>query len=172
MTMTFLIVSAYLHKYYEIGVKPKKMNVFCTAYIIKMAASAATLCFLIFLTFSRVYLGASSLNQTLFGVSLGALLAFIGHFCVKIYFLDMPEYYYTNIGGSAFRVKCCSYLTVFVLCLILPTGLAYGIFALKFYLMDQDKKLHNDVIWRDVMLKSGCEPEWLALTHSLQHWHM
>ena len=136
MTMTFLIVSAYLHKYYEIGVKPKKMNVFCTAYIVKMAASAATLCFLIFLTFSRVYLGASSLNQTLFGVSLGALLAFIGHFCIKAYFLDMPEYYYTNIGGSAFRVKCCSYLSAFLLCLILPTGLAYGVFALKFYVMN------------------------------------
>ena len=22
------------------------------------------------------------------------------------------------------------------------------------------------------MLKSGCEPEWLSLPHSLQHWHM
>ena len=62
MTMTFLTVTLYLHKYYEIGVKPKKMSVFCTAYIIKMAASAVTLCLLIFLTFSRVYLGASSLN--------------------------------------------------------------------------------------------------------------
>ena len=167
MTMTFFIVTAYLHKYYEIGVKPKKMNVFCTAYIIKMAASAATLCFLIFLTFSRVYLGASSLNQTLFGVSLGAALSLIGHWCVKPSFLDMPEYYYTNVGGSSFRVKCCSYLAVLFFCLILPTGIAFGIFSLKYYTMDQDNELYNDVMWRKVMLMSGCEPEWLRMNNSL-----
>ena len=69
---------------------------------------------------------------------LGATLAFIGHFYIKSKFLDMSEYYYTNVGGSAFRVKCCSYLTVLLFSLIIPILIAFGIFSLKYYLMDQD----------------------------------
>ena len=100
-------------------------------------------------------------------MTLGATLAFIGHFCIKSKFLDMPEYYYTNVGGSAFRVKCCSYLSVLFFCLIIPTLIAFGIFSLKYYVMDQDTNLHNDVMWRKVMLMSGCEPSWLELPNSL-----
>ena len=109
------------------------MSVFCTEYILKMAASAALLCFFIFLGFSRIYLGASTLNQVIFGVSIGVVFAFIGHFKIKHMFLKMPEYYYSNIGGSSFKVGCLSYLAALFFCFLIPTGLAYAFLFLKFY---------------------------------------
>jgi hypothetical protein len=59
---TFTIITIYLHFYNDIGVKPKKMSVFCTAYIIKMALTAIGAIYLILLAISRVYLGAHSWN--------------------------------------------------------------------------------------------------------------
>ena len=138
-TSSFFWVTIYLHAYYEVGVEQRRMSVFCTEYIIKMAASAALLCFFIFLGFSRVYLGASSLNQAVFGFTIGVVLAFIGHFKVKSMFLNMPEYYYSNIGGSAFKVGCKSYLGILFFCLLIPFGLAYGIFFLKYHVSEADQ---------------------------------
>lgn len=59
---SFFYLTLYLHFYYEVGEKRKKMAVFCTAYIVKMALTAGLMIFLIFLCFSRVYLGAHSYN--------------------------------------------------------------------------------------------------------------
>jgi len=86
----FLILTLYLHKYYEVDVAQERMSVFCTAYIIKMAATAAGMVFLIFMGFSRVYLGAHTYNQVLFGAMIGAYLAFVGHFAFKRAFLNLP----------------------------------------------------------------------------------
>jgi membrane-associated phospholipid phosphatase len=58
----FLWNSLYLHFYADVGVKPRRMSVFCTAYIIKMAATAIVLTYLMFVAFSRVYLGAHGYN--------------------------------------------------------------------------------------------------------------
>ena len=59
------------------------MSVFCTAYIIKMAVTAATLIMLFILMASGVFLGGSAWNQVLFGATLGTTLAWIGHRIVK-----------------------------------------------------------------------------------------
>mmetsp|Transcript_8964 Transcript_8964/g.6308 ORF Transcript_8964/g.6308 Transcript_8964/m.6308 type:complete len:128 (+) Transcript_8964:215-598(+) len=59
---TFIYTSLYLHCYYEVGVKRQKMNVFCTAYIIKMGLTAVMCIYFMFLALSRVYLGAHSYN--------------------------------------------------------------------------------------------------------------
>jgi membrane-associated phospholipid phosphatase len=48
-----------------------------------MAITAALLIFLIFLGISRVYLGAHSYNEVVFGTSLGLVVAFILHFFMK-----------------------------------------------------------------------------------------
>ena len=114
------------------------MSVFCTEYIIKMAASAALLCFIIFLGFSRIYLGASTLNQAIFGVTIGVVFAFIGHFKFKHLFLNMPEYYYSNVGGSSFKVGCKSYLAALFFCILIPFGLAFGVFFLKGHMGKSD----------------------------------
>ena len=53
----FFWSSVYLHAYNEVGVRQPRMSVFCTAYIIKMAATCIGVSFLIFMGFSRVYLG-------------------------------------------------------------------------------------------------------------------
>ena len=148
------------------------MSVFCTEYIIKMAASAALLCFFIFLAFSRIYLGASTLNQAIFGTTIGVVFAFIGHFKFKLMFLNMPEYYYSNIGGSSFKVGCKSYLAALFFCLLIPFGLAFGVFFLKYNVGQLDEKHHQDAFWRKNMLLSSCTPEQLDLRNILQHHHM
>lgn len=136
LTNAFFWTSVYLHQYYEVGVEQRRMSVFCTEYIIKMAASAALLCFFIFLSFSRVYLGASALNQVLFGLSLGVVLAFIGHYKIKPWFLYMPESHYSNVGGSFYRVTCKPYLAVLFFFLLIPIAWAFGIFYLTTTLND------------------------------------
>ena len=72
------------------------MSVFCTAYIIKMAATCIGVTFLIFMGFSRVYLGANSYNQVTFGTIIGAVFALIGHYRIKPVFLALPEMLYTD----------------------------------------------------------------------------
>mmetsp|Transcript_36679 Transcript_36679/g.49745 ORF Transcript_36679/g.49745 Transcript_36679/m.49745 type:complete len:100 (-) Transcript_36679:41-340(-) len=88
---TFILVSLYLHKYYEVGVPRQRMSVFCTAYIIKMGVTAAMCIFFIFLGLSRVYLGAHSYNQVVFGGTLGIVLAAVGHYSIKPHFLGMQD---------------------------------------------------------------------------------
>lgn len=58
----FFWLTLYLHLYNEVGVKVPRMSVFCTAYIIKMAATCVGVTFLIFLGFSRPYQGLNSFN--------------------------------------------------------------------------------------------------------------
>ena len=55
-------MSVYLQQFYEVGLKQKKMSIFCTEYIIKVAATSVLAIFILFLGFSRVYLGAHSYN--------------------------------------------------------------------------------------------------------------
>ena len=58
MNNVFFWVTLYLHAYHEVGVKQPRMSVFCTAYIVKMAATCMGITLMIFLGFGRVYLGA------------------------------------------------------------------------------------------------------------------
>ena len=92
----FFWTSIYLHAYHEVGVRQPRMSVFCTAYIIKMAATCIGVTFLIFMGFSRVYLGANSYNQVTFGTIIGAVFALIGHYRIKPVFLALPEMLYTD----------------------------------------------------------------------------
>jgi membrane-associated phospholipid phosphatase len=76
----FLWYTVFLHFYDEIGIKRRRMSVFCTAYIIKIAVTAIVITYIIFMAFSRVYLGAHSYNQVLFGITLGVVFASVGHY--------------------------------------------------------------------------------------------
>jgi len=169
---SFILITLYLHQYYEVGVQEQKMNVFCTAYIIKMAVTAALLCFFVFLSFSQIYLGASFLNQALFGLSLGVVLAFIGHYKVKPAFLDMPESAYSNVGGSSFQATYTSYCITIVLAFLAPLGMIFTLYYLKVTFDDQDVKLHTDPSWRKVLLLSECDEREMSMEASLQHLHV
>ena len=120
----FFWLSLYLHQYYEVGVIKPRMSVFCTAYIIKMAVTCIGVTFLIFMGFSRIYLGAHTFNQVLFGTILGITLAYIGHYRVKPRFLEMPEKLYEDSTGSKYAVSCMSYIKVIALALLLPMAVA------------------------------------------------
>ena len=90
----FAWFTIYLHAYNEVGVRQPRMSVFCTAYIVKMAATCLGCVFLIFLGFSRAYLGLCFFNQVLFGGILGLVLAFVCHNKIKPLFLGLPEMLY------------------------------------------------------------------------------
>jgi len=90
MISSFIWITLYLHKYYEVGNRVVIKSIFCTAYIVKMALTAGICIFLMFLAISRVYLGEHSYNEVLFGGSLGATLAFILHFFAKNFIKKLP----------------------------------------------------------------------------------
>lgn len=58
----FLWYTVYLHFFKDVGIKRKRISIFCTAYIIKMAVTAFLITYIIFMGFSRVYLGAHGYN--------------------------------------------------------------------------------------------------------------
>ena len=138
----FFWLTLYLHAYNEVGVKQPRMAVFCTAYIIKMAATCLGVTFLIFMGFSRVYLGALSYNQVIFGATFGAALALIGHFRVKPVFLALPELLYSDEGGSKYRVTVMTYIKTLLLGFVLPMSLAGFIL-----LMNSDRAFHHSNQW-------------------------
>lgn len=102
LSNTFLWTTLYLHAYFDIGTKTKKMSVFCTAYIIKMALTSAGFVYLVLMMCSRVYLGAHSWNQVLFGASLGVTIAIIGHRSVKPWFYGLWD---RSLGENRFHLN-------------------------------------------------------------------
>ena len=134
----FFWITAYLHAYNEVGVQQPRMSVFCTAYIIKMAVTCIGISLLIFMGFSRAYLGIGSYNEVLFGTLLGASLAIIGHFKIKPLFLAMPEKLYSDDTGSQYDVTCFSYFKAIFYGLVLP-----WVFALSVLLMVTDRAFHH-----------------------------
>ena len=108
LNTTYFWLTLYLHCYHEVGVKAARMSVFCTAYIIKMAATCIGISLIIFMAFSRVYLGVHSINEVIFGTILGATFSLIGHYKIKPLFLAMPELLYFDSEGSKYRVTLCT----------------------------------------------------------------
>ncbi len=47
LSNSFLIMTLYLHAYHDIGEVRKRMSVFCTAYIIKMALTTVVTIYMI-----------------------------------------------------------------------------------------------------------------------------
>ena len=62
MGNVFIYVSLYLHRFYEVGVIRPRMSMFCNEYIIRMGLTAVLALYIIFMGFSRVFLGAHSYN--------------------------------------------------------------------------------------------------------------
>lgn len=108
-------------------------SVFCTAYIIKMAATVAMILFFIFLAISRVYLGEHSYNQVLFGSTLGITFAFILHFKIKPILKAVPlmlKSAYGIVMGS-FNVPIWIFLLVLFATSIIPLLISGGIYWMK-----------------------------------------
>ena len=163
---TFFWMSLYLHAYHEVGIKPVRMSVMCTGYIIKMAATCIGISFIIFLAFSRVFLGAHSINQVIFGTILGATFAIIGHYRVKPIFLALPESM-RNVGlGPKYRVTVCSFFKAFMYGLILPMTLAVLVLLMK-----DDSAFYRSNQYRYRQTRAGCTPEQLEDSHSLSYLH-
>ena len=142
------------------------MSVFCTAYIIKMAATCIGVVFLIFMGFSRVYLGAHSYNQVVFGTTLGAAFAIIGHYKIKPIFLALPELLYTDQGGSKYNVTPMSYLKTLTIGFIMPMILAGFVM-----LMNSDRAFYHSNEWRYRQTNAGCVPEELVDYNMLHYLH-
>ena len=153
----FFWASLYLHAYSEVGVRQPRMSVFCTAYIIKMAATCVGICFLIFMGFSRVYLGAHTYNQVVFGSVLGLTLAFIGHFKVKPLFLSLQETLYSDAGGSKYAVTPMVYLRAFSVAILAPWLMAVAIL-----LVSPMRAFHYSVEYKYRQTAAGCSADELT----------
>ena len=92
LTASFILLTLYLNQYYEVGRRQVFRTIFCTGYIVKMGLTALLLSFLIMLMFSRVYLGEHSINQVIFGTSIGVVLSVSMHYSLKPFLKRMPAY--------------------------------------------------------------------------------
>ena len=124
----FFWTTIYLHLYFEVGVHRPRITVFCTAYIIQLCAVAHGITYLILMGFSRVYLGVHTYNEVLFGAALGTVLAIIGHYQIKPFFLSLPERLYSNQQGSKYRVHLKDYFGICLATFVIPLFLANLVF--------------------------------------------
>lgn len=104
--------------------------------------------------FSRVYLGVHTYNEVLFGASLGTVLAFIGHYQVKPFFLHLPERLYSDEGGSKYRIRLRDYFGVCLACFLIPLFYATLIFMIREML--GSNKFITSVEFQRRLKSSGC----------------
>ena len=108
-----------------------------------MAATCLGMVFLIFLGFGRVFLGACAFNQVIFGAILGLVLAFVGHFRIKSFFLGIPEMLYSDDRGSNYAVTCGTHMKTLLVALIGPMILAFVV-----YLLHSERAFYNSNAWK------------------------
>lgn len=161
---TFMLLSLYLHCYYEIGIKPKKMSVFCTAYIVKMALTVVITVYIILMGVSRVYLGAHSWNEVFFGFTLGMTFAGIGHYSVKPWFYALWDGCLRS-EQSAYQMRVTDFVQ-FWASLFIGLCLSLAIFAWR---SPDSEQYLNDLDWRNRMIASGCDEAILTKSGDVLH---
>lgn len=103
MVASYTLVTAYLHKYYEIDTRRLVFrSVMCTGYIVKMVATSAIIFYLIMLSFSQLAIGIASYDQVLLGLILGVYMALVLHFKVKIVFKYLQVIFASKSEHSGF----------------------------------------------------------------------
>lgn len=129
------------------------MSVFCTAYIIKMAALSVGSIYLVLMMCSRAYLGAHTWNQVLFGATLGVCLAVVAHHIIKPRFYGMWERSRSE----------CRYLVNFreligMGFLVVPFVLfSFIVFLVRLdHVPDFMQDPHDLKAWQARMAKAGC----------------
>mmetsp|Transcript_28903 Transcript_28903/g.21527 ORF Transcript_28903/g.21527 Transcript_28903/m.21527 type:complete len:121 (+) Transcript_28903:437-799(+) len=107
-------------------------SVFCTAYIIKMALTSLLMVGIIFMCLSRVYLGAHSYDQVIFGTSIGTTFIFIIHFFLSSKAKTfVQELRIPHKGNFIFNVSSVLIMLIFVCTSVLPLALAYALYLYK-----------------------------------------
>ena len=67
----------YMAYYYEVGRKHQIKSLLCTAHIVKLFLTCGILIFFVLIAYSRLYLGAHTYAQVLFGFTLGSSLVLV-----------------------------------------------------------------------------------------------
>ena len=131
-----------------------------------MAGTCAGVVLLIFMGFSRVYLGVHSINQVIFGTLLGITFAFLGHYKVKPLFLSSPEYLYSDTGGSKYGVTCLSHFKAMIYGYFIPM-----LIATMILLTADDMAFYHTNEWRYRNINAGCSEDDLKPVNSLHYLH-
>ena len=115
----FLWVTVYLHYFYAIGEEQveysKGIKITMTSLIIIMTALMAK---------SRVFLGAHTFNEVLYGALLGVTLAFIGHYKVKPFVIQIPELLISQDNDEKYQVRTRYILITFIVTFAIPISIA------------------------------------------------
>ena len=103
----------------------------------------------------------------LFGSTLGGVFAWIGHYQIKPFFYELPNFLYSNENGSKFLVSCREHGIALIFCFILPINFAI---LMLLYRENDDADFLGDKVWHQNMVNSGCE-EPFDPTKYLHHRH-
>ena len=125
LNSSFFWVSLYLHLFHDIGPQSQRWaSQFWRKNFIRHIMAVVGCAFLGLLATSRVYLGAHTLNEVLFGTIVGSTWAAIGHFKVKPFFLGLPGRLHSNEEEGKYAVDRWTYLKALFGSLVVPMCVA------------------------------------------------
>ena len=81
--------------------------------------------------FSRIYLGAHTYNQVIFGTMVGTLMALIYHYQLKWFYYEQPERHFNLDKGTGYIVKAGEYVKTIVLDCVIPINIAIATYFLQ-----------------------------------------
>ena len=106
---------------------------------------------------SRVYLGAHTLNEVVFGTAIGTTMAAICHSKVKPLFLRLPEMLYSREEEEKYDISIWTYTIAFFSTFVIPMGIASLTLFLRYE--DNESALYTSKEWMKRMENSGCKAD-------------
>lgn len=164
---SFFWVSLYCHIFYDMMMSSDEG--FWKRKSVKFMSAIFLVVFLGLMALSRVYLGAHTLNEVLFGALLGSTMAAIGHFKVKPIFYGLPQMLYSREEEEKYDIDSWTYMKVLFSSLVLPMGLATLTLLLRAH--DNENALFTSSAWLTRMKRGGCTDENLDPATILHYRH-
>ena len=155
----FFWVSVYLHLFYDRMIinNSDGSTSFWNNRSVQFFITIFLTVFLGLMAISRVYLGAHTLNEVLFGTLLGVTIATIAHFRVKTFFYAMPEMLYSREEEEKYDINRWTYIKAILATFVIPMSIASLTLFLRYG--DSEEGLYTSEVWLKRMKNCGCTKE-------------